>query len=47
MQPNAQNAGSGIDTAAEAEALLNRVRDSLEDDKAENISVIDLAGSEK
>ncbi len=44
MQPNAQNAGSGIDTAAEAEALLNRVRDSLEDDKAENISVIDLAG---
>ncbi|MEQ8348831.1 MAG: ribosome silencing factor [Sneathiellaceae bacterium] len=44
MQPHPHIAGGDSNGAAEAEALLDRVRNSLEDDKAEEIAVIDLAG---
>lgn len=44
MHPHPHTAGGNTDAAAEAEALLTRVRNSLEDDKAEEIAVVDLAG---
>lgn len=44
MQPDPHIAGADIDGTAVVEALLTCVRNSLEDDKAEEVSVIDLAG---